>query len=157
MPDIGLSTDIIVGFPGETDADHADTLGLLREIRFDSAFMFAYSPRPGTAAAEMSDTLSAEIAQARLREVIDTQEEIGRERNCDQIGRVSTVLIEGPSKKRAQELFGRTPENRSVVLRGDGLRAGSIVDVRIVGAYAHTLRAELLPPAARTSIGDAPC
>lgn len=157
MPEIGLTTDIIVGFPGETDADHEATLEMLREIRFDSAFMFAYSPRPGTAAAEMSDTVSAEAAQARLREVIDTQEKIGRQRNRAQIGRGSTVLIEGPSKKRPDEMFGRTPENRSVVLPGDGLEAGSVVDVRIVDAYAHTLRAEPLAHPAPTSIGDAPC
>ncbi len=155
IPDIGLSTDIIVGFPGESEADHRDTLELLRRVRFDSAFMFAYSPRPGTAAAEMEDPVASDVAQRRLREVIDIQEAITREINQAQVDRIARVLVEGPSKKRFDELYGRTPENRPVVFAGGpGIGAGSIVDLRIRHAYAHTLRAEPIGSVAREV---APC
>jgi tRNA-2-methylthio-N6-dimethylallyladenosine synthase len=143
IPDAGLSTDVIVGFPGESEADHRATLELLAEVRFDSAYMFAYSRRRGTPAAEMADQVPGEVAQRRLREVIALQEGITREVNDAQVGRVARVLLERASRKRGDEFFGRTAENRPVVLGGDATLVGSVVDARIVAAHAHTLRGEV--------------
>lgn len=142
LPDVGLSTDIIVGFPGETEADHQETLDLMTALRFDSAFMFAYSPRRGTAAAELPDQIERQVQQRRLREIIALQERITREVNEAQLGWRGQVLVERPSKKRANEFFGRTPQNRPVVLTGKPAIVGDLVDVRITAAHAHTLRAE---------------
>lgn len=139
--DVGVTTDVIVGFPGETEEDHRDTLEIMAELRFDSAFMFAFSPRPGTEAAAMGDQVPDEVKARRLREVIDQQESVTRQIMAEQVGRKARVLLERTSRKREDELFGRSPENRSVVVPGDASLVGQVVEVEIVEAHAHTLRA----------------
>ena len=144
MPDVGVTTDIIVGFPGETEDDHQKTLELVRTAQFDSAFMFAYSPRPQTEAAEMPDQLPEDVKKRRLREVIDVQESITASRNADWVGREVEILVERVSKKRDDEFFGRTPENQPVVVPGTADLVGQILRVRVTDSYAHTLRGEII-------------
>jgi tRNA-2-methylthio-N6-dimethylallyladenosine synthase len=139
IPEIGVSTDIIVGFPGETEADFEDTLDVVRRARFDQAYTFQYSPRPGTRAATMEDQIPKDVVQERFDRLVTLQESIALERMLAQVGTTAEVLVEGVGRKgRAQ---GRTRTNRVVHLEGD--RApGSFVDVRIVGAHPHHLDGE---------------
>ncbi len=141
-PGISLSSDFIVGFPGETEADFAATLKLAREVGFDASFSFVYSPRPGTPAAELPDGVShAEKLQRlqRLQAQLDAQAQAISER---MLGSVERVLVEGPSKKNPAELAGRTGNNRVVNFPGEA-RRHSFVDVRITAALPHSLRGEL--------------
>jgi tRNA-2-methylthio-N6-dimethylallyladenosine synthase len=141
MPSIAISTDILVGFCDETEEEHAATLRAQEEIRFDSAFTFAYSEREGTTAArKMPDTISAEVKSRRLAEVIALQHRITREISAAQIGRRERILIEHPSKRAAQELMGRTDGFRSVIVpAAPRLAPGDLVDVMITRATTATL------------------
>jgi tRNA-2-methylthio-N6-dimethylallyladenosine synthase len=139
IPEIGVSTDIIVGFPGETEADFEDTLDVVRRARFDQAYTFQYSPRPGTRAATMEDQIPKDVVQERFDRLVALQESIALERMLAQVGTTAEVLVEGVGRKgRAQ---GRTRTNRVVHLEGDHA-PGSFVDVRIVGAHPHHLDGE---------------
>ena len=122
MPDVALSTDILCGFSGETEDDHARTLDLMRAVRFDSAFMFAYSERDLTyAAKKLPDDVPAEVKARRLHEIVALQETISAEVFAAQVGRVERVLVHQPSKRDPQQMMGRTDGWKTVILpRGVG-------------------------------------
>jgi tRNA-2-methylthio-N6-dimethylallyladenosine synthase len=143
-PDVCLSSDFIVGFPGETEADFQATLKLAREVGFDASFVFIYSPRPGTPAAELADAVPhAEKVERlqRLQTLIDAQASAVSER---MVGSVERVLVEGPSARNAAELAGRTANNRVVNFQGNATLHHSYVDVRVTQALSHSLRGELV-------------
>jgi tRNA-2-methylthio-N6-dimethylallyladenosine synthase len=141
MPSVAITTDLLVGFCDETDEEHAATLRAQEELRFDSAFTFAYSEREGTAAArKMPDTVSAEVKSRRLAEVIALQQRITGELLAAQVGRRERILIEHPSKRAANELMGRTDGFHPVIVpAAPGLRPGSLAEVTITRATPKTL------------------
>ncbi len=140
MPDIALSTDILSGFSGETDDDHARTLELMREIRFDSAFMFAYSERDLTfAAKKLPDDVSPETKARRLADIVALQEKISAEVFAAHVGRRERVLVHGPSKRDPQQLMGRTDGFKTVILPAGVGAIGELVDVTITRATMATL------------------
>ncbi|MEZ4360294.1 MAG: tRNA (N6-isopentenyl adenosine(37)-C2)-methylthiotransferase MiaB [Kofleriaceae bacterium] len=143
MPDVALSTDILSGFCGETEADHQATLELMRAVGFDSAFMFAYSERDVTfAAKKLPDDVSPEVKGRRLAEIVALQERISAEKFAARVGRQERVLVHGPSKRDPAQLVGRTDGFKSVILpRGVG-EIGALVDVQIGRATMATLFAE---------------
>jgi tRNA-2-methylthio-N6-dimethylallyladenosine synthase len=130
MPDIAVTSDIIVGFPGETDADFEDTLAMLRRVRFDMLYSFIYSPRKGTPAAEMTDQIPKEVSGARFDRLLALQEEIALEKNQPLSGSVQRVLCDGVSKDVGM-LSGRNGQNKIVFWENDGTPAGEWVDVQI--------------------------
>ena len=143
LPGCGLSTDIMCGFHSETEADHQETLSLMREVGFDSAFMFKYSERPGTyAAKKMEDNVSEEIKGRRLQEIIDLQLELSERSNEQDVGKEFEVLVEGFSKRSREQLFGRTEQNKVVVFDKQKHRIGEFVKVKITGFTAATLFGE---------------
>ena len=140
MPHIAISTDILTGFSGETEDDHQQTLALMRELRFDSAFMFAYSERDLTfAAKKLPDDISPAVKQRRLSEIVALQEKISVEVFAAQVGRDERVLVTGPSKRDATQLIGRTDGFKSVILPSGVGAVGTIVDVTIERATMATL------------------
>lgn len=142
-PKVELATDLIVGFCGESDAEFAATVDLVRKVGFVQAFVFKYSTRPGTAAAlRMTDDVPQPVKEARNRELLQVQEEIQLRRNRARIGSVEEVLVDGPSKRDRTRLAGRTSANRIVHFRGDAALAGTTVPVRIVDATALSLAGE---------------
>jgi tRNA-2-methylthio-N6-dimethylallyladenosine synthase len=146
-PLYGISTDIICGFVGETEADFEDTLSLVREAQFDSAFMFAYSPRKGTPSALETEHLCEAEKKERLARLIEVQNHITAERNRLMIGRTETLLIERESTKNPDELVGKTGSFKKVVVpKAEGLQAGSMVDAKITGMRGWTLRGEIIFP-----------
>jgi tRNA-2-methylthio-N6-dimethylallyladenosine synthase len=138
IPDLALTTDIIVGFPGETDDDFRETLEVVEEVRFDGAFTFVYSPRSGTEAAGMPDQVPDEVKRERIERLVESVQRIAGERNQERIGRVEEVLVEGPSRTDPKLLRGRTRRNTTVNFRGSAL-AGDIVPVQIASATSTTL------------------
>lgn len=143
LPDCAVTTDVIAGFCGETDEDHQATLSLLRDVRYDGAFMFQYSERPGTRAARhYPDDVPASVKTARLNEIISLQNEISLENNRKCLGRIYDVLIEGPSKRSADELVGRTSQNKTCVFPAAGHKAGECVSVKVLSCTSATLRGE---------------
>jgi tRNA-2-methylthio-N6-dimethylallyladenosine synthase len=143
-PEVSVSTDFIVGFPGETAGDFEATLRLAQELAFDASFSFLYSPRPGTPAAELPDPVpQAEKGERlqRLQAQIDAQ---AAAISAAMVDSTQRVLVEGPSKKNGAELAGRTANNRVVNFPGSPDLARRFADVRITGALAHTLRGELV-------------
>ena len=142
-PELALSTDIIVGFPGEDERDFEATLALMREVRFDQAFLFQYSPRAGTKAARWPETVSAEEKQRRLREVIALHERVAAERNQAWVGREVEVLVEGAARRGEGWLAGKTPQFKTCVLPAyAGWHVGDLVRVRVSSTNSHTLFAE---------------
>ena len=142
-PDVSLSSDFIVGFPGETEAEFEATLQLARDLAFDASFSFLYSRRPGTPAAELPDPVPQAQKRERLQRLqaqLDAQADAA---SAAMVGGTQRVLVEGPSKKSAAELAGRTANNRVVNFPGSLDLTHRFVDVRITGALAHTLRGEL--------------
>ena len=146
IPELATSTDIIVGFPGETEEDFRATLDVIAEARFDSAFMFIYSPRPGTPAADMKDQVPREVSRERFARLATLQRRISLERNQTMVGRTVEVLTEGPSKKDPNYATGRTRTNKVVHLAGD-YPTGTFVDVTITHAAPHHLMGRALVPA----------
>lgn len=147
-PDITLSSDFIVGFPGESEADFEATLMMVEEIGFDHSYSFIYSPRPGTPAADLPDDVPLEVKKARLarlQALINTQ---AQRYSRQMVGSVQRVLVEGPSRKDPQRLTGRTENNRAVNFDGDAELVGRFVEVRITEALPNSLRGELLRAAA---------
>jgi tRNA-2-methylthio-N6-dimethylallyladenosine synthase len=138
IPDLALGTDIIVGFPGETEADFSETLAVVEEVRYDSAFTFIYSPRAGTEAAAFEDQVPEEVKHDRLERLVEVVQRIAAEKNAERIGLVEEVLVEGPSRTDARRLRGRTRRNTTVNFAGDA-RAGELVSVAIEGATSTTL------------------
>ncbi len=146
IPDIAITTDIIAGFPGESEEDHLATLSLMREVRFDQAFMFAYSPRPGTPSAGLPETIDRTEKIRRLEEIIALQLEHTRERLDARVGAVEEVLLEHPSRREAREWVGRTPHFRKVVLvPSEEPHPGQIVTARINARRGQVLWGETLP------------
>jgi len=141
IPDISLSTDIIVGFPGETEEDFRQTVSLMRAVEYDSAFVFKYSPRPGTEAAAREDDVPREVKEERNQVLLALQDEISLKRHRRLEGSTLDVLIEEPGKRPGQ-LFGRTRGNHGVILEGSAGWIGETVSVRIATATAHTLFGE---------------
>ncbi|MEE9162118.1 MAG: tRNA (N6-isopentenyl adenosine(37)-C2)-methylthiotransferase MiaB [Candidatus Neomarinimicrobiota bacterium] len=147
LPDCTLSTDIIVGFPGETEQDFQATLDVVREVGYDSAFTFKYSPRPGTKAAEYGDQVPPEVQQERLERLLGLQKEIGLGRNQMAVGRVLEVLVEKESKKSSAQWAGRSDGNKWVIFDKGPARVGDFVDVWIDSARGVVLKGHILTPA----------
>jgi tRNA-2-methylthio-N6-dimethylallyladenosine synthase len=139
VPDLALGTDVIVGFPGETDADFEQTLEVVEEVRYDSAYTFVYSPRAGTEAAAMADPVPHELKIERMERLVELTQRLARENNVARVGRVEQVLVEGPSRTDPSVLRGRTRRNTTVLFAGDA-HAGELVDVLVDGATSTTLR-----------------
>ena len=139
IPDLALGTDIIVGFPGETEADFQETLHVVEEARYDSAFTFVYSPRAGTEAAAMADQVEHDVKIDRMERLVEVVQRIAAERNRERVGRIEEVLVEGPSRTDPALLRGRTRRNTTVNFTGEA-HAGELVDVRIESATSTTLR-----------------
>ena len=143
IPQISLTTDIIVGFPGETEKDFEDTLDLVKEIGFDGAFTFCYSPLAGTKAAEFKEKVTQEVSKERLRKLIEVQQKITMERNKPLIGQNLEVLVEGISKKSPYELEGRTRGNKIVIFKGKENLIDELIFLRITEAGCWALRGEI--------------
>lgn len=145
LPDCAITTDVIAGFCGETEADHAATLSLMREVRYDSAFMFQYSERPGTRASRhFPDDVPADVKTRRLNEIISQQNEISLAINRALEGQCFEVLAECVSKRSDAELLGRTSQNKSCVFPAAGHKPGDIVKVRVLSSTSATLRCEVV-------------
>ncbi len=144
VPDLAVSTDVIVGFPGETDDDFEATLAVVEEARFDSAFMFQFSPRPGTPAAGYPDQVPAQIVRERFERLVALQNDVTYRRNEEQVGKIVEVMVEGPSKRDPEVATTRTRGNRIVHVRGEW-PAGTILDVHVTRAAPHYLEAEPSP------------
>jgi len=143
-PDISMSTDFIVGFPGETDEDFEKTMKLIDDVQFDASFSFIYSPRPGTPALELDDNTPAEVKSARLARLQKRIDELAQAVSQSMVGSIQRVLVEGTSKKDAHELAGRTDNNRIVNFAGNARLINTFVDVRITSALPHSLRGEIV-------------
>ena len=144
LPDCTISTDIIAGFCGETEQDHRDTLSLMEEVRFDSAFMFQYSERPNTKAARhFPDDVPPEVKTRRLNEIIELQNRLSLESNQKALGKTFDVLIEGISKRSDRQLIGRTPQNKVCVFDAEGHTIGGYAKVRIHSCTSATLMAKI--------------
>ena len=157
IPEIAITTDIIVGFPGETEAEFEDTLSLVAQARFDQAYTFQYSARPMTAAAEMPGHLPKEIVQERFERLVALQEQISTERNERMVGRVEEVVVEGPSKRDPSESKGRTRTNKLVIFPAEDIPQGSRRSVRVTEARAHHLKGVLVShPSLRLPVLQAP-
>ena len=147
IPGLAMSTDLIVGFPGETEDDFRATVDTMREMRWDSAFLFKYSARPDTKAWRIGETLSEEEKGRRLTALIELQNSISAEINDALVGRTAEVLVEGRGKRDGQ-LFGRSADFKNVVFADDGTAPGALARVRVIGATSQTLIGEAVEPAA---------
>lgn len=152
IPDLALTTDLIVGFPGETDDEFEETISLVEEVRFDGAFTFVFSPRRGTEAADMPDHVPAEVTRERIERLVETVQAVAAERNAERVGLIEEVLVEGPSRTDPAILRGRTRRNTTVNFAG-AARPGELVSVRIDAATSTTLRGE---QAARVAVSSRP-
>ena len=139
IPDVALGTDVIVGFPGETEEDFQQTLDVIERVRYDSAFTFIYSPRQGTDAAALPDQVPEAVKHERLERLVEVVQRIAAERNAERVGRIEEVLVEGPSRTDPSVLRGRTRRNTTVNFAGSAA-AGDLVDVVIEGSTSTTLR-----------------
>ncbi len=143
IPDCGLSTDIFSGYHSETEEDHQESLSLMRECAYDSAFMFKYSERPGTYASKhLPDDVPEEVKIRRLNEIIELQNRLSAESNARDVGKTFEVMVEGVSKRSREQLFGRTQQNKVVVFDRGNHRIGDFVHVRITEASSATLKGE---------------
>jgi tRNA-2-methylthio-N6-dimethylallyladenosine synthase len=147
IPDVALTTDIIVGFPGETDDEFLETLEMVEEVGFDGAFTFLYSPRAGTEAAAMPDQVPDEVKRERIERLVEVVQRVAAERNALRVGLVEEVLVEGPSRTEPELLRGRTRRNTTVNFAGDAA-PGELVPVTISSATSTTLRGTHLAAAA---------
>ena len=147
-PDLSLSSDFIVGFPGETDADFEATMDLIDEVGFDTSYSFVYSARPGTPAAELPDAVPLEVKRRRLRRLQSRITEFAGDVSAAMVDTVERVLVEGPSKKNPRELRGRTENNRVVNFPGPSELVGAFADVEIIEALPNSLRGALATPSA---------
>lgn len=145
VPDAAIGTDVFCGFHDETLEDHAQTLSLMREVGFDTAFMFKYSERPGTFASRfLPDNISEEEKVRRLNEIIALQNELSLDSNQREIGKTREVLVEGFSKRSKDEMFGRTSQYKTVIFPREGRHIGEFIQVRITSASAATLKGEVV-------------
>ncbi|HIF9078304.1 TPA: tRNA (N6-isopentenyl adenosine(37)-C2)-methylthiotransferase MiaB [Photobacterium damselae] len=143
-PDITISSDFIVGFPGESDQDFQDTMKLIRDVDFDMSFSFIFSPRPGTPAADYPCDLTEEVKKERLYELQQQINSQAMRFSRQMLGTEQRILVEGPSKKNVMELRGRTENNRVVNFEGSADLIGQFVDVKITDVFANSLRGELI-------------
>jgi tRNA-2-methylthio-N6-dimethylallyladenosine synthase len=141
-PEMGISTDFIVGFPGETEEDFEETLSLAREVEFDQAFIFKYSPRRDTPAAEMPEQIAQSVKEERNQRLLELVNEIAGRRHQRLVGRKVEILAEGPSKRNAARMMGRTRCNKIVVFDGAERHRGQVMDVKVTQAGAFTLYGE---------------
>lgn len=147
VPDLAVTTDLIVGFPGETEADFSDTLEVVAAAGYDSAYTFQFSPRPGTEAAELTEGfVAAEVVSERFGRLVEVVERSARQHHEARVGRIEEVVIEGVNPRDAELLTGRTPQNKLVhLVRPDGgLRPGTVATVQITAAGRHHLRGDLM-------------
>ncbi len=144
IPGVALSTDIIAGFPTETDDEHRETLSLMEEVRYDGAYMFNYSPREGTPAYKMGDDVSEDVKTRRLSEIISLQQKISYEINESLIGRIFEVMVDGTSRKSDEQLSGRTDTNKTVVFPRGTQKPGDVVKVKIDRVSMATLFGEVV-------------
>jgi len=149
-PEVSLSSDFIVGFPGESAADFEATLQLARELQFDGSYSFLYSPRPGTPAAELEDAVPAAQKDERLQRLQALREEQAGAFSAAMVGTVQRALVQGPSKRDPAELAARTANNRTVNFAGDASLINRFADLRITEARHHSLRGELVGAPARS-------
>ncbi len=155
-PDISLSSDFIVGFPGETEEDFEQTLDLIREVGFDQSFSFVYSARPGTPAAELPDDVPLEVKKARLHRLQQMINDQAARISAAMLGTVQRILVEGPSRRDPDRLAGRTENNRIVNFTGPASLVGRFADVRITEALPHSLRGELVEAEPLAATGTDP-
>lgn len=141
-PDIAISTDIIVGFPGETEEEFEETLTLCEEVRYDSAFTFLYSVRKGTPAEKFENQIPEEIKHERFNRLVDVINRISAEKNAEYVGRIEKVLVDGPSKNNSKTYGGRTESFKLVNFRGTPDMIGQVIDVLITGANTFSLEGE---------------
>ena len=141
-PQMAMSSDFIVGFPGESDRDFEDTMELIREINYDMSFSFIYSARPGTPAADLADDTPMEVKKQRLAILQDRINQQAQKFSRDMVGTVQRVLVSGPSRKDPSELQGRTENNRVVNFKGEPELIGDFAEVRVVEAYPNSLRGQ---------------
>ena len=139
IPDLALTTDLIVGFPGETDSDFAETCSVVEAVGFDGAFTFVYSPRSGTEAAAMPDQVPDEVKRERIERLVEVVQRVAAERNARRVGITEEVLVEGSSRTDASLLRGRTRRNVTMNFTGSA-SAGELVPVRIIASTSHTLQ-----------------
>jgi tRNA-2-methylthio-N6-dimethylallyladenosine synthase len=139
IPDLALTTDLIVGFPGETEDEFQETIDAVDEVEFDGAFTFVYSPRAGTEAAVMPDQIDEDVKRERIERLIDAVQRVAAKRNAERVGHTEEVLVEGPSRTDPALLRGRTRRNTTVNFTGVG-SPGELVDVQIDGSSSTTLR-----------------
>lgn len=144
IPDVAITTDIIVGFPGETDEEFEDTLDVVRQAKYDTAFMFMYSIRTGTKAAEMEGQIEDKVKKERLQKLIALQTEISGETSQGYQGKIERVLVEGPSRKNKEMLSSRTSSNKVVLFKGDSSLRGKFVNVKINECRTWTLYGEII-------------
>ena len=144
LPDVSLTTDIMLGFPGETDEDFEDAVSLLKEVRYEAAFMYYYNPRNGTPAAEYPDQVPLELKKERLQKVIDIQLEINRAEMAKRIGSTVKVLVECVSKDNDAELLGRTEQDEHVVFEAPSSAVGTFVKVQLLELTGNTFKGKLL-------------
>ena len=145
MPDVALTTDLITGFPGETEEMHQETLQLLKEIRFDSAYTFIYSPRKGTPAARMENQIDDETKHRRLQELMDVQNEISLALNKEMEGKTYPIIVEGPSKQDEANWYGRTSTNKMILFPyRQGIRVGDTLEAKVNVAQTWVLKGELV-------------
>jgi len=147
VPDLALTTDLIVGFPGETESDFEETIEVVEEVGFDGAFTFVFSPRRGTEAAGLPDQVPEDVKRERIERLIDVCQRVARERNARRVGRVEEVLVEGSSRTDSVLLRGRTRRNTTVNFAGTA-KPGDLVDVRVEAATSTTLRGTQVAAAA---------
>jgi tRNA-2-methylthio-N6-dimethylallyladenosine synthase len=147
IPDLALTTDIIVGFPGETAEDFCETLEVVEEVGFDGAFTFVYSPRAGTEAAAMPNQVPDDVKRERIEQLVEVVQRVAADRNAERVGTVEEVLVEGPSRTEAQLLRGRTRRNTTVIFSGEAA-PGELVPVTIAGSTSTTLSGTHLAAAA---------
>jgi tRNA-2-methylthio-N6-dimethylallyladenosine synthase len=139
IPDLALGTDIIVGFPGETEDDFCDTLEVVEEVGYDSAFTFVYSPRSGTEAADLPDQVPEDVKRDRMERLVEVVQRLAAERNAARVGLVEEVLVEGPSRTEPSLRRGRTRRNTTVNFAGVA-EPGDLTSVVIEGSTSTTLR-----------------
>ena len=144
IPDVSLTTDIIVGFPGETEENFLDTLDVVETVKYDSSFMFMYSIRKGTKAADMPNQLDDETKKERLQRLIELQNKTSKELSKEYLGKKLRIFVEGPSKKNKDVLSGRTSSNKIVLFEGDKELEGKFVDVEITETKTWTIYGKLV-------------
>jgi tRNA-2-methylthio-N6-dimethylallyladenosine synthase len=142
-PDIGLSSDVMVGFPGETEEDFQQTLQLLKAVQFDNLFSFRYSDRPHVRSAHFPDKVDAPTRARRLLELQSLQAEITLQKNQLEVGKLRDILVEGPSRAANGQSMGRTQQNRVVNFEGSKELIGETIYVKITSAFSHSLRGDL--------------